>query len=236
MRIGVILTYDNAIDPELWEWVPPGVTVHVTRTGRPVDTTCVGGSREITRPDWLRYAADSFVDISPEIVVFGCTSGSFVSGPDGERRIRETLLEAGATRALTTTGAVMEALTALGAHRVAVGTPYDVPCTEALWRYLEASGFEAVSLVNHEPLPGKTLNDFDLEDLEHLAERAYRPDADALFLSCTALATKPLIPRLEDRFGIPVVTAVQATMWAALRTIGATPTVDDQRLFLAPVA
>lgn len=66
---------------------------------------------------------------------------------------------------------------------------------------------------------------------EELAARAHRPDADVLFLSCTALETIGLIEGLERRYGIPVLTSTQVTMWAALRSIGATPTISGQRLF-----
>lgn len=233
MRIGVILTYDNAIDPELPEWCPPGVTVHATRTGLPEDHRCVEGSREIARLDWVTFATRSLIDIDPAVVAFACTSGSFVDGPDGERRIREAILAAGAAHAVTTSGAIVEALAALGARRIAVGTPYDEPCTTALGAYLTATGHDVLSLVNDEPRPGNGLNDYTEADLEALAARAHRPDADALFLSCTALPTKAIIPRLERRYGIPVLTAVQVTMWSALQAAGAAPVVTDQRLFQA---
>jgi maleate isomerase len=44
--------------------------------------------------------------------------------------------------------------------------------------------------------------------------------ADALFLSCTNLPTYDVIPQLEAELRIPVISANQVTVWAALRRLG----------------
>ena len=49
-----------------------------------------------------------------------------------------------------------------------------------------------------------------------------RPEADAIFVTCTQLPTLPMIARLEAEFGKPVVTSNQATVWRCLRHIGFT--------------
>lgn len=43
---------------------------------------------------------------------------------------------------------------------------------------------------------------------------------DALVLLCTGLRTIPILEMLEKDIGKPVVSAVQATFWKCLRTIG----------------
>ena len=42
------------------------------------------------------------------------------------------------------------------------------------------------------------------------------PDAQALFMSCTALPALGLIDRIEARLGKPVISANQALFWAML--------------------
>ncbi len=61
-------------------------------------------------------------------------------------------------------------------------------------------------------------------------------DADALFLSCTNLPTFGLLGELERRFGMPVLSANQVTMWAAMRAAGVQPQIDDQALFRVAAA
>lgn len=48
------------------------------------------------------------------------------------------------------------------------------------------------------------------------------PDIDAIFIPCTAVRTLEAIEPLEMRTGKPVVTAIQATMWAVARLAGVT--------------
>ena len=43
---------------------------------------------------------------------------------------------------------------------------------------------------------------------------------DALFIPCTALRTLDAIDPLERALGVPVVTAIQATLWAVMRRAG----------------
>ena len=45
---------------------------------------------------------------------------------------------------------------------------------------------------------------------------ADHPDAEALFLSCTALPAIPLIAELEERLGKPVLSSNQVVFWATL--------------------
>ena len=85
------------------------------------------------------------------------------------------------------------------------------------------------------------ISDVSDEDVITLAEAALRPGAEAVFLSCTNLPTLHLLAPLERRLGIPVLSANQVTMWAALRIAGAQPAIEDQALFRrtapgAPVA
>src|SRR5207249_4367806 len=169
----------------------------------------------------------------PEAVAYACTSGSFVRGVAGETAIRDAVLAGGAPAALTTSGALVEALRALGARRVAIGTPYTPDVGRRLVDYLTEAGFEPVSLVNLEKADSSDIFGVQADELETLAEAAFRPEADALFISCTNLETFDEIPRLEARFGIPVLTANQVTMWGLFRAAGIDADIQNQRLFAA---
>jgi maleate isomerase len=228
-RIGLIVPFDLALDREYWQYASSDASLHVTRTPYQSGSVSLEVISAVADRVAIAQATRSLVKISPQVVAYACTSGSFVDGLDGERRLRETMLEAGAQAAVTTSGALIEALRALDVRRVAVGTPYVHAIGRRLVPFLEAAGFDPVSLVNMELDDG--ISDVRDEDVVKLAEQAMRPDAEALFLSCTNLPTLHLLVPLERRLGIPVLSANQVTMWAALRMVGARAAVKDQILF-----
>ena len=53
-----------------------------------------------------------------------------------------------------------------------------------------------------------------------LARLVDRPEAQAIFLSCTQMATIDVITDIERELGKPVVTSNQACLWACLRRLG----------------
>jgi maleate isomerase len=131
------------------------------------------------------------------------------------------MTDAGAKLAQTTSGALLDALRAIGATSVAVGTPYRGNVTDELGAFLARAGYEVASLIHEDPAPGEADAHLTEESMVDLALRADRADADVVFLSCAAMETFDLIPELERRLAKPVLTATQVTMWAALGAAGA---------------
>ncbi|MGA2940790.1 MAG: hypothetical protein ABSE50_02055, partial [Xanthobacteraceae bacterium] len=58
--------------------------------------------------------------------------------------------------------------------------------------------------------------------LHRLAVAADRPEAQAIFVSCTQFPTLAMIQPLEALLGKPVVASNQATFWRCLELIGCT--------------
>jgi maleate isomerase len=175
----------------------------------------------------VQAATRTLVDIEPEVIAFVCTSSSFHFGYDAESAIRETMVAAGAKRAITASGAVVAAMRALGVRRVAVGAPYAAVIGERLRVFLTEAGLDVASL---ESAPPGRLDLVSDAQIEAIAEAAYRPGVDALFLSCAALETRHLLLPLAARYGVPVVSSTQATMWAALGAVGLAPSGPDHPL------
>ena len=59
-----------------------------------------------------------------------------------------------------------------------------------------------------------------LETVYHLVKNATYRDSDGVFISCTNLRSVGAIADLERDLGIPVVSAIQASFWDALRLAG----------------
>lgn len=222
-RVGVIVPFDFGLDWEYWRYLPADVELHFTRTPYLDKPVGIQLARAVARPTAIVQAARSLQIIQPAVTVYACSSGSFVQGIAGEREIRRLILGAGAPHAVTSAGAMVDALHAVGGARVALASPYDTRLTHRLVDFLEEAGF-AIPRVRHLGLT---------HDIRHVGKRTIadlvrastHPDADAVFVSCTSLRTQGIVAGLEKEIGRPILTANQVTLWAALAAAEALP--DD---------
>ncbi|MET9405498.1 decarboxylase [Streptomyces sp. NPDC002935] len=223
--VGVVAPFDFALDRELWRWVPDDVSLHLTRTPFVLVEAGLDLARLVSEHETLGDAVRALNAVAPEVVAYACTSGSFVGGVAGERAMCEAMTRAGALPSLTTSGALLAALEELGARRVA---PYTVSVTESLEEYLAETGIT----VTERAFMGPTRHIWKVpyRDVADMARRAARGAADALFISCTNLPTYDVIPQLEAELRMPVISANQVTMWAALRQLGTRAVGPYQRL------
>lgn len=231
--VGVVAPFDFALDRELWRWVPDEVSLHLTRTPFVPAEVSLDLARLVSEHETLREAVRALEAVAPEVVAYACTSGSFVGGVAGERGVCVAMEQSGRTPAVTTSGALLDALEEIGAAHVALVTPYTKSVTAALEDYLAESG---VTVTGRAYL-GLTRHIWKVpyRDVVEMARQAVVGGADALFISCTNLPTYDAIPQLEAELRMPVLSANQVTMWAALRRIGE-KAVGPYQALLDPVA
>ncbi|MBX9389398.1 Asp/Glu racemase [Streptomonospora nanhaiensis] len=226
--VGIVAPYDFALDRELWRWAPDDVSLYVTRLPFvPVPVTVDQASALSDGANVARATRDLLAP-EPLVVGYACASGSFVHGADGQRRLRQCILDAGAPEAVTTSGALIQALEALDLRRIAVVTPYVDSVTGRLLNYLAEHGVESVSSVGL-GLLGHIWKTTYSEVVQAVRD-ADRPDAQAVFISCTNVLTYDIIAPLERMLGKPVIAANQVTMWAALQAMGRQPVAHGQHL------
>lgn len=216
--LGVVVPFDMEMDRELWRWAPEGIDLLLTRTPFVGDSVTVDFARDLGTSAPIEAAVRSVIAGRAQVVAYGCTSASFVSGAAGEREIRAAMERAGASQAVTTSGAIADALRYLGVSRVAVATPYTRDLSVLLDAFLGEQGIEV--LQNRSLGLSRDIWNVPYAQTAELLRRTDRPDAQALVLSCTNLPSYDLIAVLERELGKPIVTANQATMWAALRRLG----------------
>jgi maleate isomerase len=219
-RLGMIVPFDMALDREYWQFVPDDASVHVTRL--PIIDLPYGVEHalRVAEPEAMAGAVQTLVRIEPDAIGFGCTSGSFVGGIRFERGIRERMEQAGAKVAVTPSSALVDALHALGARRVGLGTPYGLPVARTLEKFLREAGFDPVSLENLEIDEEEKVIAASDDLVFELAERAMRPNADVVFLACTNLPTFRVLGDIERRLGVPALSANQVLMWGLCRAAG----------------
>ncbi|GHF59095.1 maleate isomerase [Amycolatopsis bartoniae] len=216
--VGVVAPFDFALDRELWRWVPDQVCLHTTRLPYLPEPVTVQLAEALSDPHGVRRATRDVLVPEPLVVAYACTSGSFVGGAAGEAELVRSMLDAGAPAAVTTSGALIRACTRLDVRRLAVLTPYVDDVTGRLLDFLAEYGITTTASV------GLGL----LGDIWKMSYSAVLgavagldlTGADALFVSCTNVPTYDVVAPLERRLGIPVLTANQVTMWAALEDAG----------------
>ncbi|WP_245997102.1 maleate cis-trans isomerase family protein [Streptomyces armeniacus] len=231
--VGIVAPFDFALDRELWRWVPDDVSLHLTRTPFVPVEVSLDLARLVSEHETLHEAVLALTAVSPEVVAYACTSGSFVGGTAGEKAMSVAMQQAGEVPTLTTSGALLEALQELDARRVAVVTPYTKSVTDSLEDYLGEAGIA----VTGRSYLGLTRHIWRVpyRDVVDMAREAVVDAPDVLFISCTNLPTYDVIPQLEAELRMPVLSANQVTVWAALQRIGK-EAVGPYQALLDPVA
>jgi maleate isomerase len=216
--IGIVVPYDFALDRELWRWVPDDVSLHVTRMPYAPLAATMEMAIHVSDPVLVARGVTELSAIFPLVTAYACTSGSFVGGLAGEAALVTAMTEAGAPAAVTTSGALLTALRHLDITRIAAVTPYTADLTAGLSTYLAEAGVDVVATAGLGLTSEIWTVPYDIT--AKLVRDTDRPDAEAVFISCTNLPTYDVIAALEAELGKPVLTANQVTIWAALAVAG----------------
>lgn len=218
-RVGAIVVSDNVISEcDYWRMAPQGVSVHAARmriidSDQPVERLAQMAPR-------ARLAAEDLATLSPDVVVYACTSGSFFQGRDWEKNYMRELGEVAGCEVLSTAYASILALQSVGARKVSVATPYTKEINELLPGYFADCGVEIDSLVTADLHSSADVHRLSPETIYQLIMQAATDDSQAVFFACTAVPALDVIELAEQDLGRPVITANQATFWAALRVAG----------------
>jgi maleate cis-trans isomerase len=160
---------------------------------------------------------------NPDAVMWACTSGSFVFGPDGAREQASGVAAAAGVPASSTSIAFVDAVRHLGLRRVAVAASYPDDVAEHFVRFLSADGVEVVSMGSHGIVTAAEVGTLDPERVIAMVTAADHPDAEAVLVPDTAMHTLAIVDQLEAAIGKPVLTANQVTVWKGLQLVGPVP-------------
>jgi maleate isomerase len=216
-KIGfVLLATEQTIERDMFQLCPDGIGLHFTRAWIKDSITAASLSRHAG--DLARASTTLLPDGSLDVICYGCTSGSLVIGED---RVAAELSK-GAPNAKPTSliTAVIAALRAIAARRIAVATPYLEEINRQEVQYLENAGFQVTQIQGLQLEKDSDMVRVSPEYLAEFARQADTPDSDALFISCGALRSLEIVDRLERRLGKPVICSNQAMMWHVLRLAG----------------
>ncbi len=196
--------------------------VVITSVGE--DAHRVDALLDLGRAERLADGVAQLADAGAQAVMWACTSGSFVFGPEGARDQAAGVAAAAGVPASSTSIAFVDALAHLGLRRVAVAASYPQDVAEHFVAFLSAGGAEVVSMGSHGIITAAEVGTFEPDRVIAMVTAADHPDAEAVLVPDTAMHTLALIDRLEAAVGKPVLTANQVTVWKGLQLIGPVPT------------
>lgn len=220
-RIGLLVpAISTTMETEFWRMAPEGVSVHSAR---------IAGGRQGTLEE-LRsmenaseQAAQEVAMVEPDVVVYGCTSGSFFEGPAWNKKIGERLTAITKAPTVTAAGAMAACLGAGGHKKIDVVTPYVDVTNERLKEFLKAHGVEVVKLGTFDILDMFDHAKILPEEIYAKVKAITTPEGEAVFVTCTQLRALDVLDMLERDLGKPVYSAIQAAAWQAYKAMGVDP-------------
>ncbi|MCC3304581.1 hypothetical protein [Sneathiella sp. HT1-7] len=213
-RIGLVaLATDYNSETDLRRMLPKGVDLFTNRVLNANPLT-IENLRAMAG-DITRAASGLLPGIGVDVVIYGCTSGTAaIGGYELERLIQIAQPGVPCTNPILSAG---KALRTFSAKKISILTPYDDMVNAAVADNFKTEGFDILNI------EGFGLdNDIEMTGLPPaaIAEAAMQvcdPDADALFISCTAIRSSLVIEEVEQKLGKPVVTSNQALAWHCLQ-------------------
>jgi maleate isomerase len=218
--IGLIVPSNNTVIlPEFYSALPDGVTAYETRMR-------VEG--ELT-PEILRKmvgdaeaAADLLRQTQVDFICYCCMASTIVKGWVWERDLLARFASKARKGVTSANCALRDALTALGAKRVALVTPYPDDLNALLPAFFSAGGFEVTAVAGTPVRDVAAVREIPPDQVFRTARSLAVEDVDAVCLLATDMHTFPIIEKLERDRGRPVLTSNQALLWASLRALGIT--------------
>ena len=186
-------------------------------------------------------ASLEIADARPDVVASACLVAIMAQGPGyhctAEAQITGVLDREGVDApVVSSAGALVRALDALGARRISMITPYMKPLTKLVADYIEDAGCEVVDTVSLEVSDNLEVARLDPSALLEHWRKVDTGHVDALVLSaCVQMPSLPAIQPVEDAAGIPVLSAATATVFTMLTELGLRPEVPDAGRLLSGV-
>jgi len=188
--------------------------------------------QHVTKEELAKMNADSdrcaleLADARVDVLGYACLVAIMSMGlgyhKKSEERLHGRTVEAGGPApVVTSAGALVDGLKAIGAKKVAILTPYMKPLTQLVVDYIEHEGIEvldSISLEVSNNLEVGLLN--PLAPVEH-TKKLNTANVDAIVASaCVQMPSLASIQQIEDRAGMPVLSSSVATTYMMLKKLG----------------
>jgi maleate isomerase len=213
--VGILPPQSNTtVEAELSVLLPPEVGTIVSRLvchEQDARARLVGYFRNVDQ------ALRGFDAARPDVVLFACTGSSYLVGLAEEKENFSTL------GIISAAQAVLDALDALGARRIALLSPYPAWLTEACIAFWRLHGREITDVQSTAGERSDTRRIYALGSADALRalESLNTAHADAVLISGTGMPSLGAIARAE--LGVPMLSSNLCLAWAATRQLKGLP-------------
>ncbi|MEO0749697.1 MAG: aspartate/glutamate racemase family protein, partial [Pseudomonadota bacterium] len=165
-----------------------------------------------------------------DAIGYGCTSASVLIGPDAVvHRMHQAQPDVPVTNPIS---AVLAALKALGADKIALVTPYGADVVAPMKAFLEDAGVSVVSELSFGERDDRRVARISEASTREAMDEAGRADGvEAVFASCTNLRSFGIIDAAERKLNVPVVSSNSALLWHLTRLSGVANVPGPGQLF-----
>ena len=212
--VGLMVPINNTtMEKELPGWLPAGSRCETRKIPR--------GQGTLTRDTIPAYKAQAMevakqlIGEPIEVLAYGCTAASFLSGPQEDAALSDQLSQLLGKPVVTTARAMVQSLQNLNAHKIALVTPYLDEVNEQLKHYLAKSDIQVSAFDSLRAADVTALGQITSSQVAAMAHQVMRDDCDAMFIACSQLPTQDILESLSQTFGRPVSSSIQATAWRA---------------------
>ena len=161
---------------------------------------------------------DILPDENIDCVAYGCTSGTIAAGYSS---IEEKIKKAKPSTSVTTPStAAVSALKKLNIKKIYLFTPYPKKLNDEVIDFFKNQNFSVSSNLYFDISSDIDIGKVDPDYLYDVLSKMQLNDADALFISCTALPALSIIDKLEKKLGKFVLSSNQTLIWDTLEKIG----------------
>jgi len=152
-----------------------------------------------------------------------------------QERLKQATIDNGAPApVVSSAGALVEGLHAMGAKKVAILTPYMKPLTQLVVDYIQHEGIAVHDSVSLEIPDNLKVGAQDPMAPARHVERLDTKGVDVVVLSaCVQMPSLASVQRVQDKLGLPVVTAAVATVYRMLKELGLDTTIPEAGALLS---
>ncbi|KEF36096.1 maleate cis-trans isomerase [Schinkia azotoformans MEV2011] len=172
-------------------------------------------------------------DARCDVIAYACLVAIMSQGSGyhclSEARLTGVAKENGADiSVISSAGALIEGIHALGAKKVAIITPYMKPLTNMVIEYIEDNEIKVTDSISLEVSDNLEVGRLDPMNLLEVVKELDISNADAVVLSaCVQMPSLPAIQKVEDMIGKPVLSAATSTVYQILNHLGLQPIVPN---------
>ncbi len=188
--------------------------------------------KKVTKEELAAMDADSdrcaleLSDARVDVLGYACLVAIMSMGRGyhcvAEQRLHQRTVDNGAPApVVTSAGALVDGLKAIGAKKVSLLAPYMKPLTALVVDYIEHQGIEVVDSLSLEIPDNLEVGRQDPRAPIEITKKLKTSGVDAVVASaCVQMPSLASIQPIEDRVGLPVISSSVATTYMMLKRLG----------------